>query len=121
MPITFSIEQKVVRTEARGIVTYSEILDHIEAKIAAGAMAFPEIFDARDVMLDLSSSDLQQIASKVVDALAGAAPGKIAVVTNSPFLFGLARSYGELTKETNPQFKVTCDPEEADSWIVTEL
>lgn len=118
MPITFKVDQKVVFTTARGILSYTKVLDHILAKREAEVVTLPELFDARDVTLDLSADELKSIASEVATALDGKAPGKIAVVTNSAFLFGLARSYGEITKDTNPDFDVFYDFEEARSWLL---
>jgi hypothetical protein len=117
MPITFTIEHEVVFTTARGILSYADILGHIAAKRKAGITTLPELFDTIDVTLDLSTDELKSIASEVTKSLDGKAPGKTAVVTNSAFLFGLARSYGELTKETNPDFGVFDEYEEARVWI----
>lgn len=39
-------------------------------------------------------------------------------MTNSAFLFGLARSYADLTKEMNPDFNVFDDFDEARAWIL---
>lgn len=115
MPITFTVEQEVIFTTARGILSFADVLDHISAK--KEVFTFPEFFDARDVTLDLSADDLKAIAVEVSKTLNGRSPGKTAVVTNSAFLFGLARSYAVLTKETNPDFDVFYEYDEARSWL----
>ena len=118
MPITFTIEHGVVFTTARGILSYAKVLDHITAKENADIVTFPELFDSRDVTLDLSTAELKAIVLEVSRALAGKAPGKIAVVTNSAFLFGLPRSYAELSDDVNPEFEVFYEYEDARVWLL---
>lgn len=120
MPITFTIEQEVIFTEARGILSYADVLDHISAKETKEVFTLPELFDARDVTLDLSVEDLKAIAAAVAKSLNGRSPGRTAVVMNSAFLFGLARSYADLTKVMNPDFEVFYDFDEARAWIFSE-
>jgi len=108
----------VVFTTAKGIVSYKDMLDHVLAKRAAEALTLPEIIDARDVALDLSISELGSFAAEVRKARKGEKPGKIAVVTNSAFLFALARSYAKVRDHANPRLQVFCDFEEAHAWLI---
>jgi len=54
----------------------------------------------------------------VKEALGGQPPAKIAVVTNSGFVYALARAYGKLSWQDNPNFEVFSDVQEAQAWIL---
>src|SRR5688572_16417611 len=66
MSVTYTVDERreLVVTTARGIVTFSELMDHIAAKERAGLAAKAELFDARDVALDLSKDQLNQLAER---------------------------------------------------------
>jgi len=119
MPITFVVESDTrhVRTTATGTVTYDDALAHLAAKQASGVVAWPEIFDARDVLLDFTTEDLVRLADKVREAFSNEKPGPIAFVTNSAFVKGLAESYAALTAEHNPHFKIFTNLGEGLAWI----
>ena len=118
MPIKFELEQNVVFTTAqRNSFLWRFAGTHrVEEKI--GSHGLPRVFDASDVTLDLSTVELKEIAAVVAKALDGEAPGRIAVVTNSAFLHGLACGYRELTRAVNPDFKVCNNLAEARIWIL---
>ena len=120
MPVTFRGDRSngVIVTVARGIVSYAELVKHIDAKAKKGVAARAELFDARDVTLDLSLQELKQLAAKVKEAVGEQSPGKIAVVTNSAFIYGLARTYAELSRKDNPRFEVFSDTQDAQAWIL---
>jgi hypothetical protein len=119
--IVFTVDRKAkaVFTTARGIVSRADIIDHIEAKMRAGVLAYAELFDGRETVLDLSMEDLPIIAETMRTAMADLKPGKVAVVADSGFLYSLARSYAELTREDNPQFEVFTEMEEAREWFLS--
>jgi hypothetical protein len=119
MAITFHTEAAghVIRTRAKGIVTCADILSHLKAKTDKGLLTYGEVFDARDVILDLSHDDLHQIAHAVQKATGTRKPGPIAVVTNSAFIHGLATAYAAMTTKQNPAFEVFADRAPADKWL----
>ena len=122
MPVTFQVDKSggAVFTTARGIVSYTELLDHIAAKLERGLIARAELFDARDINLDLSLSELQGIAEQTKKALGSQTPGKIAVVTNNAFVYGLARAYAVFSREDNPSLQVFHNIEDARAWLLLE-
>ena len=77
-----------------------------------------ELFEARDVTLDLSFQELKSIAQEVRKAMAHVTPAPIALVTNSALVKVLAESYAALTLNQNPHFKVITDLEEARQWLL---
>lgn len=119
MPIHFTVTpaQGVVLTTALGLVSGREVLEHVEAKTQAQLIHYDEIFDARNVTLDLSSSDLIAIAKAVRESLRGKMPGKSAVVTDSPIIYSLAKTYVELTGKETSDLHVFTDMPSAREWI----
>jgi len=122
VPVTIKVDKSngAVLTTARGIVSYTELLDHITAKSERGLIARAELFDARDISLNLSLSELQGIADQTKKALGTRKPGKIAIVTNNAFVYGLARAYAVFAREDNPRLRVFQDAEDAHAWLVSE-
>lgn len=119
MPASFTIDTDTacVLTTATGILSYADVVELIRAKVKAGVMAHDELVDAREITLDLSSADLPAIVGEVRTALGDRAPGRTAIVTNSGFLYGLARAYADLIKDTQPTFEVFTDMAEARQWL----
>ena len=122
MPVSFRVDDSsgAIFTTAREIVSYAELVDHVAAKVERGLMARAELFDARDITLDLSLGELQQVADRVKEALGSQKPGKIAVITNSAFVYGLARAYAALSREDNPRFEIFQDEENARTWLLAD-
>ena len=118
MAVTFTIDHdaKQIVAVASGILSCEEILDYLKEKQSAQALGFAELFDVRGVTLDLSISELHKIASAVRAAVGEIKQGRIAVVTNSSFIRGLAQTYAAMTSIENPEFDVFHDLEQARRW-----
>jgi len=118
MPVTFTIdhEAKTILATATGILSSEEVLGYLHSKQEAKVLGFAELFDVRGVTLDLSISDLHQIAAEVRAVMGDSKPGRVGVVTNSSFIRGLAQTYAALTVNENPEFDVFHDLEEARAW-----
>jgi hypothetical protein len=119
MPIILQFDEVsgCVYSTAHGIVAVDEIEAHVRAKVAANVLSKPEIFDARDVTLDLSTRDLQHIATVTREATGSQKPGPIAIVTNSAFIECLARAYAAMTVQQNPAFRVFNALADAKAWV----
>lgn len=119
MPVHYVVEgeRKLVLTTASGILSREEILEHLQAKAKGGLLSSPELFDLRDVTLDLSVADLQMIAEQVRRAMQGNQAGRIAVVTNNSFIAGIAGTYKELTAEDDAPLEVFQHVEDAREWL----
>jgi hypothetical protein len=119
MPIVLERDDAagIVYSTAKGIVNLVDVEVHLRAKFDAQVLTWPEVFDARDVTLDLSMRDLNLIAEHVRQAMADKQPAPIAVVTNSGFVQGLAKAYGLLIADQNPAFAVFPTLDEARQWI----
>jgi hypothetical protein len=118
MPVTFTHDDKArtILAVATGILSCETVLDYLREKPNAHVLGYAELFDVRGVTLDLSISDLYKIAAEVRAAMGPIKPGRVAVVTNSSFIRGLARTYAAMTANENPEFDVFHDLEEARAW-----
>lgn len=119
MSITLQFDEisGYVSTTAHGILAVKEIEAHVQDKAAANVLSKPEIFDARDVTLDLSVQDLRHIAGVVRETMGSQKPGPIAIVTNSAFIECLARAYAAMTVKQNPSFRVFNTIADAQAWV----
>jgi hypothetical protein len=109
---------RLIVTTASGIVSLQDVLAHLENKTEAGVLDFAEIFDARNVSMDLSVADLYTIQAAVRRTMGTMKPGRVAVVTNNNFIASLARTYLAITKEENPNFSVFQQIDEAQAWML---
>ncbi len=122
MPITFTVDftSKTIYTTAVGTIDFADLVVHLRAKDKANLLSYAELFDARDVLLDVSASELREIADEVRSVMGSQTPARIAVVTNSAFIYGLAETYAALTVQDNPQLRIFRSLEEANAWILAK-
>lgn len=120
MPVTFKYDETggIVLTTGRGIVSFEDLMRHIEAKARMKISGVAELFDARDMTLDLSLAQMRQLAEETESRLGAKPPNKTAVVTNSAFIYGLARAYADISRQNKSQFEVFSDIQDAQSWIL---
>lgn len=120
MPTTFAVdhEQNAIFTTATGILSFEEIVQHLQAKEESHVLDYAELFDARDVSLDFSVAELRRIADEVRRMMGTVVPGKVAVVTNNNFIYGLARTYQAITTSHNSRLEVFKDFEAAREWLL---
>jgi hypothetical protein len=121
MPIHFIIDAStsVVEATATGVLTCEEMVTYIDAKAEAGVMENNELIDVREATLDLSADDLRVIAGESETALAGGAAGRMALVTNSPLVYGVAKACGDLMRADHASPGVFYGMEAAREWLRT--
>jgi nucleoside-diphosphate-sugar epimerase len=119
MAITFRSDSvaEILQTRAREMVTLGDLLDHLKVKAEKGLLGHGEVFDARNVVLDLSQHELHELAEAVQKAVGGRRPGPVGVVTNSGFVYGLAKAYAAIAEERSTDFQVFTDLDEAVKWV----
>jgi hypothetical protein len=114
----FDERAQLIRATAHGIITAGEVIEYLRAKAGDDLQGFDELFDARDVVLDLSLDDLQNVADEVNRRGAGLAPGKTAVVTDSAFVYGLASAYAQMV-DNGSRFRVFAELSQAKEWLTS--
>jgi hypothetical protein len=120
MPVTFKYDERsgIVLTTARGIISFEDLMSHMEAKAHMKLSGAAELFDARDITLDLSLAQMRQLAQETENLLGSQQLDKTAVVTNSAFIYGLARAYAAVSRQDKSQFEVFSDVQDAQGWIL---
>ena len=115
----FDHASRFVRTTARGEVTLPDIEHHLEEEEEEGSLAYPEIVDARDSTIHLTSSDIR-LTVGMLRALRSRHPlGPTAVVVRSDFDYGMARMLSILAEDVC-QVEVFRDLPEAESWLLLQ-
>lgn len=119
MPISFRLQEPsgIVYSTASGIVSCDEVMLHLDAMLAADVLARPEIFDARNVTLDLSVHDLQAIGDKIQSVMRGTPQAALALVTNNHFVRSLGETYGQLTRDHGRPFGIFPSIAAAEEWM----
>ena len=76
MPVTFRYDERsgIVLTTAKGIVSFEDLMSHIEAKAHMDLSGAAELFDARDLTLDLSLAQMRRLAHETEIQLGGQMP-----------------------------------------------
>jgi hypothetical protein len=120
MPICRIIDSKrqLLLSRVQKTLSCEDILSHLRAKALGRLFELSEIFDARDVTLDLSHGDIPTIVEAVRIQLGSSTPGKIAIVTNDTVIYNLACQYTAMTKASNPKVEVFSHEDEAMSWLL---
>ena len=114
----FDPARGVIRTTAHGIVRFDDLAAHLQALIDGGVTRVPQLIDSRDAEHDLSPSDIRRLVELVGHLQA--APGlshRTALVVSTPMDFGMARMYGALAHNVDPDFSVFRDLGEAEAWL----
>ena len=67
MPIdyTFDHEQRIVIATAHGVVSLQELLDYFDAVTINEAASYRKLFDAREMVPQLSDDDFMTVAARV--------------------------------------------------------
>ena len=119
MPIHYSFDSTRARlvTRADGVVTFHEINAHLDMEQRKRDLELPELFDARGATTDLTAAQVRRLVDRVTKLLRAADLGATAVVTNDPALFGLARMYAALAKQSGVWTEVFQDVAAASRWL----
>ena len=110
-------ERQIIFSRASGVVSLGDILKYIDAKKQAGVLEYAELLDGRNIVVDLSVSDLPVIGDAMRNSMAVQKTARTALVTNSALIYGLAKRYAEIRKRDNLQFEVFGDYAEASKWV----
>ena len=118
MPISFHVDRlgRRVVTRASGLVTFSELSEHLDAEERQRALDLTELFDARGATTDITPDQIKQLVRRAAEAARRAALGPTAIVTHDDLVFGMARMYSILAENVAP-VGVFRDPEPAIEWL----
>jgi len=88
---TVDIEGSEVTTIAEGTVTLDEVRAHLHREKSDSALPYRELIDARNAVVRLSSSELQQIVELLRSLARSRRLGRTAVVVSTDVAYGILR------------------------------
>ena len=116
--ITFSVDAEgIVRTTMRGVIGAAALAAHVRARAGAQLLNSPQLVDARDAQLDLSTEDVRSLAALVGQLRSTGGTSRTAFVAQQDFAYGMARMYAALGVRDDPGFAVFRSLDEAKSWL----
>jgi len=118
MPIFFHVDRlgRRVATRASGLVTFSELSEHLDAEERERALGLTELFDARGATTDITPDQIKQLVRRAAETARRSALGPTAIVTENDLVFGMARMYSILVENVAP-VGVFRDREPAIEWL----
>jgi hypothetical protein len=121
MPIHFHYDPDVgiLFTRAEGLLTFHEILRHLNEERKAKGVAFPEVFDATEARTDATGEQVRVVVQRMIDMCRQCAFGPTAVITTNDVVFGMARMLAILCElEGGPKVQVFRTFDEGLDWLV---
>ncbi|MEO8354203.1 MAG: hypothetical protein ABI680_20940 [Chthoniobacteraceae bacterium] len=120
MPITFHHrpDRNAVFATATGIIGRDDILEYFQAKVRARILEEPELFDARQICLDLAVDDLAIIAEAVSGQIKTLP--RTAIVSDSAIVLCMAESFRNLMELDSGTFRAFGSLREAEAWLFRE-
>ena len=100
MPIDFHYDPEVgiLLTSAEGLLTFDEILQHLNEERNAKGIAQREIFDATQAHTDSTAEQVRVVVQRMIEMGRQGAFGPTAVITKNDVVFGMARMLGILSE-----------------------
>jgi hypothetical protein len=100
MPIHFHYDPEVgiLFTRADGLLTFDEILRHLNEERDAKSIAHPEVFDATQAHTESTPDQVRLVVQRMLDMHRKGAFGPTAVITNDDVVFGMARMLAILSE-----------------------
>ena len=92
MPIGLNYDPDVgiLFTSAEGLLTFDEILRHLNEERNAKGIAHSEIFDATQARTNSTAEQVRVGVQRMIEMLRQGAFGPTAVITNNDVVFGMA-------------------------------
>ena len=119
MPIRLTIDRDRarVRTRAEGVVTFDEIVAHLDRKAELHGTGYAELFDARQARIDITPGQIRALVGRVDATRRGEPLGPTAFVVTNDASFGMARVYEILAEDRGMAVGVFRTLDEAERWL----
>jgi hypothetical protein len=79
----------ILVTRAEGLLTFDEILRHLNEERDAKGIAHPEVFDAMEARTDATPDQVRLVVRRMIVMHRQGAFGPTAVITNNDVVFGI--------------------------------
>jgi N-acetyl-anhydromuramyl-L-alanine amidase AmpD len=125
MPLKTIVDhaKRRVVTRCEGVVTFEDVLEHLEFEERERGLTYHELFDVRGCRTNLTADQIRSLVHQV-RAVARSHPGfgPTAIVAHSDILYGMARMFALLNEVPDhigpgPPVEVFRDVGEAEQWL----
>jgi len=116
LPIDYTIRDGLLSARASGVLDDETLLGYVRAVMANPAYqtAEADLFDARGVTgVEITAEGIRTIAALIQQS--GLSSQRVAVIADSPAVFGMARMYGMLREDI--EVNVFREAEAALEWL----
>jgi len=119
MPISYSLDPRSgwMLTRADGLVTFHEVIAHLDVEQRNRDLHRAELVDARGATTDLTANEVRRLVQRAAEMLRGVDIGPTAIVTTNDVVFGMARMYGMLAESVGVNAEAFRDMQSATSWL----
>jgi hypothetical protein len=107
----------ILRTTFSGPLALPQLILHLQARERAGLLANPQVVDARDATLELSTADVRKLAALAREVRRRTAVGPTALVASRDLSYGIGRMYAGFDASDSAGFAVFRSMEEAERWL----
>jgi hypothetical protein len=121
LPVEFEIDhqKRFIYARAHGPVVLQEILDYFDAVTLQEAAAYPKLFDAREMVPQLSDDDIMVLGARVSAYAAFDPRGAVAAVAETAEARDGVRRYMNFAGARRPM-RLFNSVEEARAWLLSE-
>jgi len=99
-----------------GNITVSDLRAVVDQQLADGTWRYGLLYDFIGATAAVTATEMRALAAHI-EALPSPKRGPVAVVTEHPALFGMARMYSMLTEAAGLRFQVFRDRPSAEHWL----
>jgi len=118
MPLSFIIDhfKKRIYSRASGVLTFGDLLDHMQAEVDQDVRRFSEVFDCRGANSHITSGEMSLLAIHRKEIAGTQGGGPVAVLVDSDHMFEVFKIF-ELRTEGARQFQIFRGLEQAEAWL----
>ena len=119
MPISYIVDPdtEFIYTVVSGDIEPDEFTAHARRLAEANLLSHPQLIDAQGANLELTTAQVQRLASASKELRKGLTPTQVAFVTERQSLYEMVRIFQMMTRDVNPGFAVFRDLREAIRWV----
>ena len=126
MPLTYQLDQSILRISAAGDVEYTAGLEVTKAALldarkvtqSAGAPLWDMLFDLRESTESRSTDELKGIAMALAQNM-DILTGRMAIVVIDPYMVGIAEAFSVFAEKLGQKPQVFGAPKEAEAWLTS--
>lgn len=119
MPIDhkFDHEKRIVSAKAYGSVSLQDLLDYFDAVALNDAASYRKLFDAREMVPELSDDDFMVVAARISAYALFDPRGAVAAVATTPDAIGALRRYANFHGGEDRPVRLFETIEAARAWL----